>query len=252
MIYVDDVLLVGSDLKKYLHDMFTIKDLGEAKHFLGVEISRSQDGIFLSQRKYILDLLQDSGMFESKPEAVPLQAGINFAEQCGKPLEDSNQYRRLIGRLLYLNFTGPNVSFAVNHLSQFMHRPCKAHMSRALQILSYLKGTIHQGLYYSITSFSQLECYTNTDYANCSDTRKSVFGNCIYLGMNLISWRSKKQSTVSQSSAEAEYKSMSLALTKLLWISYLLKDLAINIQLPVIMRYDNQAAIQITENPVYH
>lgn len=121
-----------------------------------------------------------------------------------------------------------------------------------MQILAYLKGTIHRGLYYDSSSLSSLKCYTDADNANCSDTRRSVSGNCVYLGKNLIFWRSKKQSTVSRSSAKAEYKSMGNAVTELLWIYYLLKDLAVTIPLPVTMCYDNQAAIQIIENPVYH
>lgn len=134
MVYVDDVLLVGSkiellsDHKDCLRKVFTIKDLSTAEYFLGVEISRTAQGVFLSQRKYVLDLLADSEMSGAKPEFVPLPLSVNYSEFCAKPLAYQNQYRRLVGRLLYLNFTRPFIGFVVNHLSQFMHIPCKEHL----------------------------------------------------------------------------------------------------------------------------
>lgn len=165
------------------------------------------------------------GLSGTKPSSVPINPETKLTDTCAEPLVDANQYRWLMGRLLYLNFTRPDISFSVNYLSQFMHRLCKPHMDCALQVLAYLKGTFHHRLFYSSNSSSTMECYTDVDYANCPDTPRSISGNTIFLGKNLVSWRSKKQPTVPRSSAEAEYQSMGLAVSELLWISYLMKDL---------------------------
>lgn len=157
-----------------------------------------------------------------------------------------------MGRLLYLNFTQSDISYAVNRLSHFMHRPCQIHLEGAMHILAYLKGTLYHGLFYDSRNASTIECYTDADYANFPDTKRSISGNCVFLGKNLVSWRSKKQSTVSRSSAEVEYRSIGSAVSELLWISYLLKDLSITIELPITIWCDNKVAIQITKNSIFH
>lgn len=145
----------------------------------------------------------------------------------GELLRDPEKCRLLMGKLLYFNFTRPEISFVVNHMSQFVHAPTKTHWEGALHILKYLKGTTHHALYYSAISSSQLQSYCNYDYAKCSDTRRSVIAFCVFLGNNLISWKSKKKHTVSRSTAEAEYKSMVATTCELKWLSYLVADLRI-------------------------
>lgn len=140
------------------------------KHFLGVEFSRSANGYYLSQRKYVLDLLEDSGMTGCKLASVPLLVGIQYTVARGNLFDNADQYRRLLGRLLYLNFTRPDISYVVNHLSQFVHKPCDVHMDGAMQVLAYLKGTLHYGLYYKAKTGHFMQCYVDADYGNCPYT----------------------------------------------------------------------------------
>ena len=123
LVYVDDVVLAGNSsaeiqqVKKLLHQKFKIKDLGQLRYFLGFEIARSSKGIFLNQRKYTLELLQDAGVLSAKPFSVPFDPTIKLSINEGELLEDPSSYRRLIGRLIYLTNSRPDIAFAVQHLS---------------------------------------------------------------------------------------------------------------------------------------
>lgn len=132
---------------------------------------------------------------------------------------DVEKYRRLIGKLMYLQITRPDITFAVNKLSQFSCTPRKVHQEALHMILQYIKGTIGQGLFYSVNTKLQLKVYADADWASFLDTRSSTSGYCVFLGDSLISWKSKKQHVVSRSSAEAEYRSLSLASDELVWLT---------------------------------
>ncbi|XP_058004035.1 uncharacterized mitochondrial protein AtMg00810-like [Hevea brasiliensis] len=257
LVYVDDVLVTGVDenniidVKRYLHTSFTIKDMGHAHYFLGVEIARSSDGLFLSQRKYILDILHDAGMLNAKIKEFPMSKSLKL-DDTGPLIADPEKYRRIVGRLLYLNLTRPDISFSVQHLSQFLHQPRQQHWDALMALLRYLKGTPAKGLFFPSKTELQLRAYCDADWATCSMTRKSVTGYCIFFGSSLISWKTKKQATVSKSSAEAEYRSMATTVCELQWLSYLLRDLQISLHLPIPLMCDNKAAVHISENPVFH
>lgn len=150
LVYVDDILLTGNDVdgigsvKTALHEAFTIKDMGAARYFLGVEIARSNAGILLNQRKYILAILVDVGLSAYKPAAAPLPLGLHLSPDSSDILPNPAQYRRLVGRLLYLNLTRPDLTFVIRHLSQFLSQPRKPHLDAAFHVLRYLKGTINK------------------------------------------------------------------------------------------------------------
>ncbi|KAL2241232.1 UNVERIFIED_CONTAM: Retrovirus-related Pol polyprotein from transposon RE1 [Sesamum indicum] len=257
LVYVDDVLISSSaealiqPVKDYLHGLFTIKDLGHAKYFLGLEIARSSEGTSVTQQKYIKDIIHDSGLDNANPVHTPLPLGLKLSS-CGTVLEDPESYRRLIGRLLYLGFTRPDVSYGAQQLSQFVHRPCKEHLAAALHLVKYLKGTSTKGLFFPAHNSFSLTGYCDADWASCPDSRRSLTGYCIFLGSALISWKTKKQPTVSRSTAEAEYRSLAATVCELQWISYLLKDFQVPIQTPIPLYCDNQAAVHIVANPVFH
>ena len=170
LVYVDDVLITGenptqiNDLKNKIHEAFTIKDLGPIKYFFGIEVSRTIDGTTLHQRKYILDILQDLGLSACKSTAFPLPTNLKLSTDNGDLLPHREQYRRLIGRLLYLSITRPDISYAVQHLSQFVSSPRQPHMNAALHLARYLKGTINVGLFYPSNNTLDLYAYTNADW----------------------------------------------------------------------------------------
>ena len=134
-------------VKTSLDKQFTIKDLGLAKYFLDIELCKTDDGMHLNQRKYILDLLKDAGLTAAKPSLSPLPQNLKLSLEKGEPIDDPESYRRLVGMLLYLSMTRPDISYGVQHLSQFVSAPKQPHMQAALHLLRYLKGTISKGLF---------------------------------------------------------------------------------------------------------
>ncbi|KAL0404527.1 UNVERIFIED_CONTAM: Retrovirus-related Pol polyprotein from transposon RE2 [Sesamum radiatum] len=205
----------------------------------------------VTQRKYINDIITDTEMIDAHPVLTPLPQGVKFSSELGSPLSDPEKYRRLIGRLLYLTFTRPDLSFAVQQLSQFLQRPTDQHWTVAFHV-RYLKGSLTTGLFFPSSNDFQLAAYTDVDWGSCIDTRRSVTCFCVFLGSSLISWKIKKQNTVSRSSAEAEHRAMAASVCELQWISFLLKDFRIAISTLIPFWCDNQAALHITANPVFH
>ncbi|KAL4292078.1 hypothetical protein GQ457_14G019000 [Hibiscus cannabinus] len=257
LIYVDDVVIVSPNsteislIKQFLHDSFKIKDLGKLKFFLGFEVARSPKGINFCQRKYTLDLLKDSGFLESKPVSTPILPSHKLSRQKGVLLEDPTSYRKLIGKLIYLINTRPDIAFAVQYLSQFLSAPTDFHLTVVHRILMYLKGTPGQGLFFPADNQLKISAFSDSDWASRPDSRRSITGFCVFLGNSLISWKSKKQQTVSRSSTEAEYRALASVTCELQWLTYFLSDL--HIVLPSATLYcDNLSAIKIAENPVYH
>ncbi|XP_065880880.1 retrovirus-related Pol polyprotein from transposon TNT 1-94 isoform X1 [Euphorbia lathyris] len=254
VVYVDDIVITGSDmsgissLKSFLHGQFHTKDLGALKYFLGIEVSRSKKGIFLSQRKYVLDLLSETGKSGAKPCSAPMTPNAHLTSE-GEPFEDPGRYRRLVGKLNYLTVTRPDIAYSVSVVSQFMSSPTVDHWTALEQILCYLKGTPGRGLLYKNYGHTQIECFSDADWAGDKDDRRSTTGYCVFVGGNLISWKSKKQHVVSRSSAECEYRAMSQSVCEIMWIRHLLSELGFNVSIRVC---DNQAALHIASNPVFH
>lgn len=185
------------------------------------------------------------------PVDTPMERGLKLSDNSDL-LKDPSQYRRLVGRLIYLTVTRPDIMYSVHILSRFMHQPRKLHMEAALRVVRYLKGAPGQGLFFASKSDLKLRAYCDSDWAGCLMTRRSTTGYCVFLGPSLISWKSKRQKTVSLSSAEAEYRAMAGACCELSWVRYLLRDLGILQQEPAELYCDNRAALHIAANPVFH
>ncbi|KAJ7961445.1 Retrovirus-related Pol polyprotein from transposon TNT 1-94 [Quillaja saponaria] len=189
-----------SKLKSHLAKEFEIKDLGKLCYFLGIEVAHSDRGIFLSQRQYVLDLLEETCMLGCRPATTPIETNHKLQSGDGEYV-DRERYQRLVGRLIYLSHTRPDIAYAVSVVSQFMHDPRSDHLDAVHRILRYLKSAPGKGLLFENNRSLKLEAYTDADWAGSLDDRRSTSGYCTFVGGNLVSWRSKKQTVVSRSSA---------------------------------------------------
>ncbi|XP_019263435.1 PREDICTED: uncharacterized protein LOC109241170 [Nicotiana attenuata] len=210
-VYVDDILLIRTDLeeisqlKAFLHDIFKIKDLGQLHYFLRLEVLYKEDGIIISQRKFVLDLLKEYDCLHSTSLTFPLDPAMKLKAKEGSPLFDSTFYRRLVGKLNFLTNTILDIAYGVQHLRQIMQDPREPHLHAAYHMLRYLKKYPTLGLYFSNASDLSITAYCDSDWAACPDSRRSVSGYIVLIGGSPVSWKSKKQETISLSSAEEKY-----------------------------------------------
>ncbi|BBN70351.1 transposable element gene, partial [Prunus dulcis] len=232
---------------------FDIKDLGHLNYFLGVEVHYHPTSIHLTQNKYTIDLLKRSNLLDCKPVSTPMTSKGTLSRTHGTLLADPTPYRQMVGALQYLSITRLDISYAVQHVSQFMGSPGDVHFEAVKQILSYLKGTLGVGLPVRRSpNCSFLVAYSDADWASCPDTRRSTIGYCVFLGPNLISWSAKKRPTVSRSSAEAEYRARAYACADTLWIQGLLAELRCPLTRLVLLHCDNLFATYLAANPFFH
>ncbi|RVW87679.1 Retrovirus-related Pol polyprotein from transposon RE1 [Vitis vinifera] len=241
-----------TEVEEVLSEEFEVKDLGNLKYFLGMEVARSRKGIVVSQRKYILDLLKETGMLGCKPIDTPMDSQKKLGIEKESTPVDRGRYQRLVGRLIYLSHTRPDIGFAVSAVSQFMHSPTEEHMEAVYRILRYLKMTPGKGLFFRKTENRDIEVYSDADWAGNIIDRRSTSGYCSFVWGNLVTWRSKKQSIVARSSAEAEYRALAQGICEGIWIKRVLSELGQTSSSLILMMCDNQAAISIAKNPVHH
>ncbi|XP_019195815.1 PREDICTED: uncharacterized protein LOC109189657 [Ipomoea nil] len=247
-----EILEQITELKNFLDKVFKIKDLGHLNYFLGIEAFRTPNGLNLCQRKYTLEILQENGFLDAKPTSTPVTTSQKLSSLEGTALAKPEDFRRLVGKLLYLTNTRLEISFAVQQLSQFVDKPMDTHLMAAHRVLRYLKGSPGKGLFYPSHSQLKLQGFSDSDWATCSETRKSITGYCIFVGESLISWKTKKQVTVSRSSSEAEYRVLASTVCEIQWLLYLLEDLKVKPNSPTTLFCDNLSVIAIGENHVFH
>jgi hypothetical protein len=238
-------------LKSDLASKFEMKDIGPMHYFLGLEVWQRSGEIFLGQGKYTLEILKRFRMEHCRPMATPMVTNLRKIDSSTSELADGRECRQLIGSLMYLVNTRPNIYFAVNTLTQFMVEPREVHWVAAKHVLRYLQGTIGYGLQYLGGGGVRLQGYSDSDWASSDTDRKSTSGCCFSLGSAVISWFSGKQTSVALSSTEAKYMAANLVSCEVIWLRKLFVGLFGQELEPTMIHCDNRSCIQLLENPVF-
>ncbi|XP_071699487.1 uncharacterized mitochondrial protein AtMg00810-like [Rutidosis leptorrhynchoides] len=257
LLYVDDIVLTASSacllqrIITSLHKEFAMTDLGPLNYFLGINATRTDTCMFLSQRHYAAEIIERAGMLTCQPCRTPVEPGAKLTNH-GPLVKDPTLYRSLAGALQYLTFTRPDISYAVQQICLFMHDPREQHMHALKRIIRYVQGTPDLGLQLYAFSPTTLVAYSDADWDGCPTTRCSTSGYCVFLGNNLLSWSYKRQLTPSRSSAEAEYCGVANAVAETCWIRNLLRELHYPLTTATLVYCDNVSSVYLASNPVQH
>uniref|UniRef100_A0ACD5W9H1 Uncharacterized protein n=1 Tax=Avena sativa TaxID=4498 RepID=A0ACD5W9H1_AVESA len=252
------MIITGDDseyiafVKARLRDQFLMTDLGPLRYFLGIEVSSTSDGFYISQEKYIQDLLARAALGDERTVETPMELNVKLQPTDGDPLPDPTRYRHLVGSLVYLAVTRPDISYLVHILSQFVSAPTTVHYSHLLRVLRYLRGTITRRLLFPRSSSLQLQCYSDATWASDPSDRRSLSAYCVFLGGSLIAWKTKKQTSVSRSSVDVELRAMALLTAEVTWLRWLLEDFGVSITTPTLVLSDITCAISVARDPVKH
>jgi hypothetical protein len=255
---VDDLLITGNnvvlirEIKDELKKDFEMTDLGEMKYFLGMEVDQTKDGIFVCQKRYAKEMLKKFNMENCKSVNTPLVLNSKMMKDDGAKKSDEKVYRSLVGCLLYLTATRPDLMFTVNLLSRYRQEPSEIHFQAAKRVLRYIKGTEDYGISFTKSEKFVLTGFTDSDWAGSADDMKSTSGYAFYAGSSLVCWNSIKQKTVAQSTAEAEYIAATEATNQAIWLRKILNDLKHQQSEATTILCDNQSAVAIVKNPVFH
>ena len=257
-IYVDDIVYTGSserllnEFKREMMQRYEMSDLGLLHHFLGMGILQTNRGVFIHQGKYAKSLLSKFGLDDCKPVSIPLATGEKLKKKDGSELADESLYRRIVGSLLYLTATRPDLMYAASLLSRFMTGPTKIHMGAAKRVLRYVQGTLSYGIEYVREQSATLIGFCDADWAGSEDDSRSTSGYAFSFGSGAFSWSSVKQNTVALSTAEAEYVSASEATAQAIWLRFVLDDFGEMQAEATPLFCDNMSAISMAKNPVFH
>jgi hypothetical protein len=267
LIYVDDQIIGGSNLnvvlqfKDEMKGTFMMKDLGNLKHCLGIDVTRDDvnGSISLNQTRYALDVLERFNMSDCVPQSLPMIPNTRLSKAMSPktPAEIAKAqrfpFREIVGSVMFLIITTrPDMAFAGLQLSMFMNCHGPQHHAAALHLLAYLKGTVNLGLTYTKTNNWKIHGFSDSDWANNVDTRKSVGGYAFLLSNCAISWRSKNQETVALSSTEAEYMALSNAIQEAMSLTRASREFNLDETSPMVIYEDNTSTIGLAANPVLH
>jgi hypothetical protein len=251
-IYVDDIIFGSTNQDFYeefgnmMANEFKMSMIGELSYFLGLQIKQLRNGTFVSQGKYIKDMLKKFGMDEAKPISTPMGTNGSLDSDKSGNLVDQKMYRSMIGSLLYVTASRPDVMFSVCMCARFQASPRESHLTYRNK-----KNTQDVGLWYPKGAKFELVGYSDSDYAGCKVERKITSGTCQLLGRSLVSWSSKKQNSVALSTAEAEYIADGSCCAQILWMKATLNDFGIKFK-NILLFCDNESAVKLTNNPVQH
>ncbi|GKA80532.1 retrovirus-related pol polyprotein from transposon TNT 1-94 [Tanacetum coccineum] len=257
-IYVDDIIFASTDhnachiFSKEMSSKFQMSMMGQMSFFLGLQVSQSPRGIFINQAKYALETLKKYGMDLSDPVDTPMVDRLKLDEESslGIPV-DQTRFRGMVGSLMYLTASRPDLVFVVCMCARYQAKPTKKHFEAIKRVFRYLKGTINMGLWYPKDNAMSLTAYADADHAGCQDSRRSTSGSAQFLGDRLVSWSSKKQRSTAISTTEAEYIAMSGCCAQILWMRSQLKDYGFDFN-KIPLYCDNKSAIALCCNNVQH
>ena len=230
---------------------FEMSMVGELNFFLGLQIRQMDDGIFLSQSKYAKELVKKFGLDSTKHFRTPMSTTTKLYKDTSRKDFEQKLYRSMIGSLLYLTASRPDISFSVGAFARYQANPKESYLTCVKRIIRYVNGTLDFGLWYPYDTSLIVAGYSDADWAGNIDDRKSTSGACFYIGDCLVAWLSKKQNSISLSTTEAEYIAAGSCCTQLLWMKQMLKDYGID-QGTMNIMCDNSSAINISKNPVLH
>ncbi|GJR84459.1 retrovirus-related pol polyprotein from transposon TNT 1-94, partial [Tanacetum coccineum] len=256
-VYVDDIIF-GSTHPRYtqlfsdlMKSRFEMSMMGEMTFFLGLQVNQSPRGIFINQSIYVLEILKKYGMESCDPVGTPMEIKDKLDLDQNGSLVDATKYRSMIGALMYLTSSRPDIVHATCLCARYQAKPTEKHLKEVKRIFRYLRGTVNMGLWYTKDSGFELTGFSDADYAGCKDTFKSTSGGAQFLGEKLVSWSSKKQDYTTLSTAEAEYVSLSACCAQVLWMRTQLTDYGFQFnKIPIYC--DSKSAIAISCNPVQH
>lgn len=259
-VYVDDILVAGksekqvAEVKKALAKQFKIKDMGKLHYFLGVKVVQDEAGVWIGQPAYAESILQRFGMDHAKPVNTPVETSSNLVKSMeGCDNTDPQEYQSAVGSLLYLSTrTRPDITYAVSNVARFCGAPSKQHWTAVKRILRYLKGTQGLGLLYTKDGPQECIGYSDSDWAGDIGDRKSTSGYMFQMSGAAVTWRSKKQTCVALSTAEAEYIALASATQEAMWLRQLTTDLRMGPDRSMLIFEDNQSAICMASNPQFH
>ncbi|GJX64828.1 ribonuclease H-like domain-containing protein [Tanacetum coccineum] len=256
-VYVDDIIF-GSTNKSWCDEFealmksrFQMSSMGELTFFLGLQVKQNKGGIFISQDKYVAEILKKFDLVNVKAAITPMETKLPLTKDEEAFDVDVHLYRSMIGSLMYLTASRPDIMYAVCVCSRFQVTPKTSHLNAVKRIFKYLKGKPNLGLWYPRESPFDLEAFSDSDYGGSNLDRKSTTGGCQFLGQRLISWQCKKQTIVATSTTEAEYVAAANCCGQVLWVQNQLLDYGFNFMNTKI-HIDNESTICIVKNPVYH
>lgn len=257
-LYVDDLIYTGNDrnmcaeFKSSMMSEFDMSDLGRMRYFLGIEVVQSSRGIFICQRRYACEVLARFGMENSNAVKNPIVPGIKLSKNEEEARVDSTMFKQVVGSLMHLTSTRPDLMYGVSLISRFMSCPTISHWLVAKRLLRYLKGTTELDIFYKKGRSTGLLAYTDSDFAGDLDDRKSTSGFVFLLGSGVVSWSSKKQPVVSLSTIEAKYIAAALCACQCVWLRRVLEKLGFKEEKSTVIQCDNSSTIQLSKNLVFH
>lgn len=257
-VYVDDLLFTGNDdkmldeFKSSMKKEFDMTDLGKMKYFLGIEVTQRDDGIFISQKKYAAEVIDRFGMQDFNSVSNPIVPGQKIGRDEDGVKVDPTQYKQMVGSLMYLTATRPDLMFAVSLVSRFMSSPTQLHLAAVKRIMRYLKGTLEYGIWYKRGEESELIAYTDSDYAGDIDDCKSTLGYVFLMSGGAVAWSSRKQPLVTLSSTEAEYVAAATCACQAIWMRRILEEISYVQGGEMVLLCDKTSTIKLSKNAVMH